>query len=137
MDITGKIIAVFNERGGTSTRTGNEWKACSYVIETMDQYPRKMMFDVFGTDRLAAFNIQMGEIMTVSFDIDAREYNGRWYNDIRVFRVDRNTQNMATPIATPSVEPFGGASVPPPAAVPASDPATQMLTSDPNEDLPF
>ena len=50
----------------------------------------KMMFNVFGADRLAQFNIQLGEVLTVSFDIDSREYNGRWYNDIRAWKVDRN-----------------------------------------------
>lgn len=140
MDITGKIIAVLPQRGGTSSRTGNEWRAGSFVIETMDQYPRKMAFDVFGSDRLAAFNIQMGEVMTVSFDIDAREYNGRWYNDIRAFRVDRNVQNVAPAAAAPAMDPFGANATPAPAAPAASSSdaaAAQMLASDPTEDLPF
>ena len=79
MEITGKIIAVLPERGGVS-KTGNEWKTQEYVIETHEQYPRKMCFNVFGADKIAQFNIQAGEEMTVSFDINAREYNGRWYS---------------------------------------------------------
>ena len=46
MEITGKIIAVLNERGGVSQRTGNEWKAQEYVLETEEQYPKRMCFDV-------------------------------------------------------------------------------------------
>ena len=88
MEITGKIIAVLPERGGVS-KTGNEWKTQEYVIETHEQYPRKVCFNVFGADKIAQFNIQAGEEMTVSFDINAREYNGRWYNDIRAWRVER------------------------------------------------
>jgi hypothetical protein len=88
MEITGKIIAVLPERGGIS-KTGNEWKTQEYVIETHEQYPRKVCFNVFGADKIAQFNIQAGEEMTVSFDINAREYQGRWYNDIRAWRVER------------------------------------------------
>ncbi len=88
------------ERSGKSNRTGNEWRAGSYVLETMDQYPRKMVFDVFGADRIAQFNIQNGEVVTVSFDIDAHEYQGRWFNSIRAFRVDKNPQ--ANPMANQS-----------------------------------
>ena len=102
MEITGKIIAVLPERGGTS-KTGNEWKMQEYVLETHEQYPRRVCFNVFGADKIAQFNIQAGEELTVSFDINAREYNGRWYNDIRAWRVERGTvpapanDNMTTP----------------------------------------
>lgn len=88
MEITGKIIAVLPERGGVS-KTGNEWKMQEYVLETHEQYPRKICFNVFGADKIAQFNIQVGEEVTVSFDINAREYNGRWYNDIRAWKVER------------------------------------------------
>lgn len=89
MEITGKIIAILPARGGTSVRTGNEWKSQEFVIETHDQFPKKCVFTVFGVDRLAQFNIQSGEELTVSFDIDAHDYNGRWFNDIRAWKVER------------------------------------------------
>ena len=72
MEIQGKVIAVLPERSGVSAR--GEWKSQTYVIETQEQYPKKMAFDVFGADRLAQFNIQSGEVINVSFDIDAHEY---------------------------------------------------------------
>lgn len=136
MELTGKIIAVLPERGGTSSRTGSEWKVGSYVLETMDQYPRKMVFDVFGADRIAQFGIQAGEIMTVSFDIDAREYNGRWFNSIRAFRVDRNVQAVpGAPAAAPA------ASYAAPQQAPVSAPVQPMSQESPFEssadDLPF
>ncbi len=101
MEITGKIIAVLPERGGIG-KTGNEWKMQEYVLETHEQYPRKMCFNVFGADKIAQFNIQAGEEMTVSFDINAREYNGRWYNDIRAWRVERGT--VPVPTDTPVID---------------------------------
>jgi hypothetical protein len=142
MEITGKIIAVLEPRRGTSSRTGSEWVCGQYVLETMDQYPRKLFFEVFGADRIQQFNIQLGEVMTVSFDIDAREYQGRWFNGVRAFRVDRNVQ--AAPIAAapvaPDTTPFGGAPVP--TQAPAA-PATEIPAAAPfapqaeGEDLPF
>lgn len=103
MEITGKIIAVLPERGGTS-KTGNEWKMQEYVIETHEQYPRKVCFNVFGNDKIAQFNIQAGEELTVSFDINAREYNGRWFNDIRAWRVERGTAPAAAPADIPEIK---------------------------------
>jgi hypothetical protein len=58
-----------------------------YVIEVPGQYPRRCVFRVFGEDRIRQFNIQNGEDVTVQFDIDAHEYNGRWFNDIRAYNV--------------------------------------------------
>ena len=71
MELQGKVIAVLPERSGVSQR--GEWKAQSYVIETHEAYPKKLCFDVFGADRMAQFNIQSGEEILVSFDIDAHE----------------------------------------------------------------
>lgn len=133
MELTGKIIAVLPERGGTSSRTGSEWKLGSYVLETMDQYPRKMVFEVFGADRLAQFNIQLGEVMTVFFDIDAHEYQGRWYNGIRAFRVDRNPQ--AAPVA-PAGMPDTSSFVAP-ASAPESAPQASSVPSDLTQGAPF
>lgn len=142
MEITGKIIAVLEPRKGISNRTGSEWICGQYVLETMDQYPRKLFFEVFGADRMQQFNIQMGEIMTVSFDIDAREYQGRWFNGVRAFRVDRNVQGApvaAAPVA-PDTAPFGGAPVPMQApAAPSADSGSTVpfAPQAEGEDLPF
>ncbi|MCH5181167.1 MAG: DUF3127 domain-containing protein [Prevotellaceae bacterium] len=124
MEFTGKIIHVGQKRGGTSARTGNAWAVQEYVIEeTQGQYPKKCVFEVFGEDRLAQMNIQAGEELTVSFDIDAREYNGRWYNSIRAWKVDRNTAAAPAAADTAATAPQ---SVPAPTEVPAE-----------GDDLPF
>ena len=131
MELTGKIIAEFNERGGVSNRTGNEWKAKSYVLEVPGDYPRKMVFDVFGADRLQAFNLQIGETVTVSFDIDAHEYNGRWFNDVRAFRIDRG---QAAPTASAEAAPAPEAAPVAPMAEPAPIP---FEAPAPTDELPF
>lgn len=124
MELQGKVIAVLPERSGVSAR--GEWKTQDYVIETHDQYPRKMVFNVFGADRIALFAIKAGEEITVSFDIDAHEYQGRWFNSIRAWniqRVDAAASQAASPVpAADAQAPF------PPAAQSEEESA---------DDLPF
>ena len=90
MEIQGKIIVVLPERSGVSQR-GNQWRSISYVLETQEQYPKKLAFDVTN-DKIDQLNIQLGEILTVQFDINAREYNGRWFNSINAWNVIRQAQ---------------------------------------------
>ena len=102
MEIQGKIISALPERSGTSQRTGNTWKLQEFVVETHDQFPKKMAFEVFGEDRLQRFNIQVGQEVNIAFDIDAHEYNGRWFNSIRAYDVrpvDGQPQVAAQPNA--------------------------------------
>lgn len=87
MEIQGKIIVVLPERNGVSQR-GNQWRSISYVLETQEQYPKKLAFDVTN-DKIDQLNIQFGEILTVQFDINAREYNGRWFNSVNAWNVIR------------------------------------------------
>ena len=90
MEIQGKIIVVLPERSGVSQR-GNQWRSISYVLETQEQYPKKLAFDVTN-DKIDQLNIQLGEILTVQFDINAREYNGRWFNSVNAWNVIRQSQ---------------------------------------------
>ena len=154
MELQGKVIAVLPERSGVSAR--GEWKSQSFVIETHEQYHKKLVFDVFCADRLAQFNIQSGEEINVSFDIDAHEYNGRWFNNVRawnVVKVDPNAVGMmggvqpgaapfppmGAPVAGSApaqpAAPAGGATAPFPPAQPAgAAPAAEGGSAD---DFPF
>lgn len=127
MDLTGKIIAVLPATSGVSQRTGNSWMSQDYVIEVPGQYPKKCVFRVFGEDRIKQFNIQLGQDLTISFDIDAHEYNGRWFNDIRAFNVAPAT---AAPVAAaPMAAPQDAAAPFPPAQEPIGEGSA--------DDLPF
>lgn len=91
MDLTGTIIAVMPAQSGTSSRTGNPWMSQEYVLEIPGSYPKRMVFRIFGEDRIKQFNIQQGEQnVTIQFDIDAHEYNGRWFNEVRCYNVLRS-----------------------------------------------
>ena len=129
MELQGKVIAVLPARSGVSAR--GEWKSQSFVIETHDSFPRKMVFDVFGEERLTRFNIQLGQEVNVSFDIDAHEYNGRWFNNIRAFDVrlvDPNTVSAAPAAQAATAAPQQPANAPFP-------PQPEQSNSD--DDLPF
>ena len=83
MEIVGKIIQVLPLQSGTSSRTGNSWQVQSYVLETQEQYPRKVCFEIFGEDKIKNNPCNIDDLVTVSFDIESREFNGRWYTSIR------------------------------------------------------
>lgn len=87
MELFGKIIVALPERSGTSQR-GNQWRSITYVLETQEQYPKKLAFDVVN-EKIDQLNIQVGEMLTVQFDINAREYQGKWYNSIQAWNVTR------------------------------------------------
>ena len=55
MELTGKIIAVMEPRGGVSARTGNQWMTQEYVLEVPGQYPKRCLFNIFGEDRIKQF----------------------------------------------------------------------------------
>jgi hypothetical protein len=131
MEITGKIILALPEQSGTS-KAGNEWKKREYVLETQETYPKKMLFDLFG-QRADQYPLNVGDVVTVSFDINSREYNGRWFTSISAWKVEPANQASAQPVAAgiPQAAPtaYPGA-VPPPPAVPG-------FIEGGSDDLPF
>lgn len=96
MEVTGKIIAVLPAQSGVSARTGNPWYSQDYVIEIPGQYPKKMCFNIFGEDRVRQFNVVMNDQVTVQFDIDAREVNGKWFNSIKAYNIIRSGNTAGT-----------------------------------------
>ena len=134
MDLQGKVIAVLPVREGTSAR--GPWKSQEYVIETHDQYPKKMVFNVFGADRIDQFAIKAGEEVMVSFDIDAHEYNGRWFNNIRAWNIQRVDAAAVQAVAPAAAAPVTSQPASPVATQAAPFPPTQE-GSDSADDLPF
>ena len=131
MEVVGKIIQVLPEQGGVSKTSGKEWKLQAYVLETQEQYPRKVHFEVFGEDRIKANPCQLDDVVTVSFDIESREFNGRWYTSIRAWKIQ---QGVAT-----TEETTVSASAPSVTAAPQSNVATFDAAAgvDETTDLPF
>ena len=82
MQITGKITTVLQPEQGTSKRSGTQWMSQKYVIEEVGvRYPQSLVFKVFGQDKIQQFNIQVGQMLTVSFSVRAHRWKDKWYND--------------------------------------------------------
>jgi len=148
MEIIGKLIQILPDVQGESQR--GPWIRGGFVIETGDDYPRKVAFTAFGEERVAmAKNIPMGQLVQVTFNPESREFNERWYTDLRCTRVQpyapgqmpaaaqgyawagnqaaapaASTQSQAAPQNTPAPQPTNFAQPP---AMPASS----------DDDLPF
>ena len=109
MELTGKLIAALPSKSGVSARTGNPWMSREYVMEIPGQYPKKFCFTILGEDRLKQFNLRKDETVTVQFDIDAHEYNGRWFNEVRAYNVLRPQQSAPAQVqqqSAPAQQPF-------------------------------
>ena len=137
MEIVGKIIAVLPEQSGIA-KNGNPWKVQAYVLETTEQYPRKVHFEIFGEERIKQNPCAIDQLVTVSFDIESREFNGRWYTSIRAWKVVQG--DTTQPAQSAAAAPAAPAAAPQPAA--ESVEATNVQPFDPTvndntSDLPF
>ena len=122
MEIRGKIIQTLPLATGEGKN--GPWKKQEYILETLENYPKKVCFNVWG-EKVDQFAIKDEETITLHFDLESREFNGRWYTDVKAWRVDRNIG--ATPQGTQN---------------PANQQQPQMQQqpadfSDMDDDLPF
>ena len=106
MELEGKIIQVNPVQSGEG-RNGT-WKKQEYIVETKSQYPKKVCVTIWG-DKIDQFNLQQNEEVKLSIELESREYNNRWYTDVRAWKVERpSAQGLDTPepdILPPSNEP--------------------------------
>lgn len=114
MELIGKLIQAMPKRSGVSQRTGNPWMSREYILEIPGQYPKHFVFTVFGEERLKQFNLRKDEEVTVQFDIDAHEYQGRWYNEVRAYNVIRVGQQQQVSQPAPQPQPQAAEPFPPP-----------------------
>lgn len=134
MEIIGKVVAVLEPQSGTSKK-GSEWKKRDFVIETFDEkFHKKVCFTLFG-DRADACP-PIDSVVNVAFDIDAHEYNGKWFNSVNAWKVEpAQAQQQAAP---QQAEPAPRTSIPPQqyttAPVVNSNPSPSNSSST---DLPF
>lgn len=101
MEINGKIVQVLNEQTGNG-RNG-VWRKRDYVLETKGQYPKKVCVTVWG-DKIDQFGMKVGDEVTAGIEIESREYNGRWYTDVKAWKVDKQgADNTYGNVANPSM----------------------------------
>lgn len=90
MEFHGKVIEVQEPRSGVSAKTGEVWESVDFVVEKDSRYPVRICFNIFGSDRIKEFHPTKGEFITVHFDISARCSNGKWFNDVSCYKVERS-----------------------------------------------
>lgn len=88
MEIQGKIIQVLPTQTGVG-KDGKPWKVQQYVLETEEQYPKKVCFEVVGEERINSNPAAVGDKVRVCFDIESREFNTKWYTTIRAWKVEK------------------------------------------------
>ena len=103
MDISGtvfKIMPLATGQGKNGT-----WKKLEFIIEVPGQFPKKVCFSLWG-DKIDQANLQEGDNVSVSFDIESREYNNRWYTEAKAWKIEKGGSNAARP-AQPEEYPIG------------------------------
>lgn len=91
----GTIIRIMDVQSGTS-KAGNAWQAREFVIEVRDQnIVTSLHFKAFGQDVDKLVNASVGDTVEVSYKPQSREYNGRWYDEFRVYGITNITKDSA------------------------------------------
>ena len=88
MEVIGKLFKILTEQRGENAR--GVWVKQEFVIETEDQFPRKVCFSMWGEDKCAGLKqLSLGDKVIVSFNAESREYNERWYTDLRCWKLEK------------------------------------------------
>jgi len=101
MEITGKLAEILPEQSGTSAR--GEWKKQEFIIETLDQFPKKVCIVNWG-DKVDLSSINQNEEITVHVNVESREFKGRWYTDVKAWKIDKKTSEAPGSPPPPSPE---------------------------------
>ena len=128
MEIKGKIITAYPMQEGNNSQTGSTWKKQEFVMETLETYPKKIHFSIWG-DRIETSNISKDDLIEAKVNIESREYNERWYTSIRAWSVKK--------IGTAEPDQCNTDPVPPPLPPNNQPPAAVDPKENTGDDLPF
>ena len=125
MQLTAKLVQVLPLQSGQGKN--GEWRKQDIILETEGQYPRKLCVAIWG-DKINPSQLEVGNNLTIDFDVESREFNGRWYTDVKAWKIEIAG---ATPMG---VAPNFPMDAPMPAPAPAAMPP---LPENKTDDLPF
>ncbi len=132
MEIQGKVVRLGSLTEGTSAR--GAWRKQELIIETIEQYPKQVCLGCWG-DRVAeAQNFTPGQIIKAQISIESREFNGKWYTDVRPFRFDIDAPQQPQQFQQPMQQPQQFAA---PSYEQNNIPVTDYFQTDNGDDLPF
>lgn len=126
MEIQGKVISVLAPQTFVSQKNGNTYVTNVFVLETQGQYQRRIAFKVMGEDKFSQMGIVVNGVYNISFDVESREWNGRWFTDCQAWRAQRvdGTEQPKQPSPAPT-------------PAPAQAPVAEKSSSESKDDLPF
>jgi hypothetical protein len=131
LELVGKLIKTLPVQSGTSAR--GVWSKQDFILETQEQYPKKVCVSAWGERVNELSGMAEGDLLKVSFNVESREFNERWYTDVRAWRIEKQQFGAVPPPPASSQQAPAGA-VPPPS--PADDPFGASAESG-TDDLPF
>ncbi len=121
LEISGKLSQFLPEVSGTG-KSGTTWSKRDFVIETIDAFPKKICLSAWGDKTAELTGVGVGEMVKVSFDVSSREYNGKWYTDLRAWKIEKMGASTPGAVQSDGTGTFD--------AAPAGGEST-------NDDLPF
>ena len=122
MQLSARLIQVLPLQTGVGKN--GEWKKQDIIVETDGQYPKKVCVAVWG-DKLNNIPLELGSYLNIDFDVESREFNGRWYTDVKAWKVE--LAGSTQPEAAGQPVNVGFATPPPPPPLPVNE----------KDDLPF
>ena len=137
MEIIGKLLQKLELQSGIG-RTGNSWQKQEFVIETSEQYPKKICANLWGDKLDMLDTVNIGDTVKLSFSIESREYNGKWYTDIKAWKIEPATEVPAQPAQQAAYQAPAAPAAPAAGAIPpmASE-DLDTFTDNGGDDLPF
>lgn len=111
LELTGKVKQVLTEQSGTGKN--GQWARKDFIVETQEQFPRKVCFSAWNDKIGMLKSMKEEDLVKVSFNIESREFNGRWYTDLRIWKVEAAGQSSPAqaypPVAPPDdLQPLSG-----------------------------
>lgn len=138
MEVQGKVRLLMEPKTGTSQSTGNTWMSQEVVIDyhwwSNQQEPSQMLLKMFGEDRIKKWNLETNDEVNIRYHVEAHEYNGRWFNDVRVDGVTFVGASVAKNTPPPSLQTTTTTEA---AQQPANEPQQPQQQNEMNDDLPF
>ncbi len=122
LDISGKVISILPEQSGTGKN--GVWIRQDFVIETQEQFPKKVCFSAWSDKASMVKTLSIGQMVKASFNPESREFNGKWYTDLRIWKLETAGQPASS---SPNNE------IP----IPEEDFFSGSKQSEPTDDLPF
>lgn len=136
MDFEGKVVSVLQPVSGTSAR--GEWKKQEVIFEQDGEYSRKVCVSFWGDKAQDAAGLREGDRVSVSANVESREFNGRWFTEVRAWRLSRGASPQAG-VSSQSHGAMAGAAASAPAAAAGFAPVSEEepYKEDNFDDLPF